>query len=126
MDIRCPKCGEPWELDSIHVALEERYLNKPRPWMVPNNDFQANEIFRYELKSDQTIYDKYFNEVRKDFMLRGCVALGGNATWCNEVAEDFRSQGGSDIARAIYDIMGDDIDGAASAFEDAEMLGLFD
>lgn len=122
MDIRCPKCGEPWEMDSIHNAVEEKYP-KPRPWMVPNNDLPDGV---YELKFDETIYNKYFAEVRKDFMLRGCVALGGSATWCKEAQEDFRSQGGSDIARAIYDIMGDDIDGVASAFEDAEALGLFE
>lgn len=23
MDIRCPKCGEPWDLDSLHDAVED-------------------------------------------------------------------------------------------------------
>jgi hypothetical protein len=118
MDIRCTICGEPWEIDSIHEEVEVRYP-KPRPWMVPNNDLPDGV---WELKHDQSIYEKYFDEVRRDFVRRGCVALGGSAEWC----KPRQSANNREIAQAIYDIMGDDIDGAAAAFEDAEYMGYLD
>lgn len=31
-DIRCPKCGEPWDTDTIHDEVERRFPNKP--WLV--------------------------------------------------------------------------------------------
>lgn len=86
MDIRCPKCSEPWDIDTIHEAASEQ--------------------------------GRTFDEVRADFYAKGCEAFG----WSGPCAVTDRPK--SDVASAIYDLMGDDIDGAASAFEDAEAMGL--
>jgi hypothetical protein len=103
MDIRCPICGEPWDIDSIHDRVAE--LHPGEPWLRPDG--------RYE----QARYDKYLRPVKQDFQTRGCVALGGSAEWCQP------SQRGQ-TASAIYDLLGDDLDGAAAMLEDADLLGL--
>lgn len=77
MDIKCKKCGEPWDIDTLHdVAEDDR---------------------------------RTFNDVRQDFQSRGCEALGGK---CNSETHAHPAIG------ALYDILGDDIDGAAAMFED--------
>ena len=50
MDILCPKCGEPWEIDSIHDRVDELNADgDPAPG---------------------------FRSVYRDFVRRGCWALG--------------------------------------------------
>ena len=83
MDIRCPRCLEPWDHDELHERAAE--------------------------------LESTHDEVSADFRRRGCVALGGSP--CER-------DGRSDVAAIIYELAGDDMDGAASDFEDAEFLGL--
>ncbi len=87
MDIRCPCCGEPWDMDCLHEEVEHRGA-------------QDEE------------YEEVYNQVKSDFFKKGCKALTvyGPAQWCNGAPED-------DIA-FIYDLMGDDLDGAAAFLED--------
>lgn len=87
MDIRCPKCGEPWDFDTLHDAAEEQ----------------------------ESTYDK----VAADFRSRGCAALGWGS--CSEPSEETDRHYGlrpQDAASALYDLLGDDMDGAASMLED--------
>lgn len=54
-----------------------------------------------------------FREVQRDFQQRGCEAL-----------DMTHGESGSDIgmyADALYDLLGDDIDGAAAMLEDFQM-----
>jgi len=51
MDILCPKCGEPWEIDSIHDRVAEL------------RDDDGDELIG-------------FRSVYHDFVRRGCRALG--------------------------------------------------
>ena len=85
MDVKCPKCGEPWDNDSLHEAVKRRNNEAVDP-------------------NDKATY----SEVAADFRSRGCAAL--DAT-CSDNIADPR------IAVA-YDILGDDMDGAASIMED--------
>lgn len=78
MDIYCPKCGEPVELDYLH-----------------------------DVASD---HGKTYKEVLHDFQQRGCPAIDDT---CNPVKNE-RAY----YADALYDLLGDDIDGAASMFDD--------
>lgn len=95
MDIRCIRCGEPWEMDTLHeVAAEQLYEAGMTAY------------------TDREYMDKY-QVVKKDFLKRGCVALGGDP--CEKTANP--------LIGAIYDILGDDLDGAAAEFEDAEWMG---
>jgi hypothetical protein len=87
-DIRCPKCLEPWDNDSLHEAVDEG--------LFPNYDAAAKAF-------------------RKD----GCAAIGGRH---NQV--DPESAGARATVSMIYDLLGDDMDGAMSEMDDAEMMGL--
>ena len=57
-----------------------------------------------------------YREVYNDFVSNGCVAIYGG-TPCEPAGNPL-------LGAAIYDLMGDDVDGAMSAWEDAEMMGL--
>lgn len=50
MDIYCPKCGEPIEIDALHERAEELTIEGDRDWS--------------------------FEDVRKAFYSTGCEALG--------------------------------------------------
>lgn len=76
MDIHCPKCGEPWDNDTLHEAAEEQ--------------------------------DSTYQKVAKDFRARGCAAIGWGT--CTSGTNDDQA----DRARMVYDLLGDDMDGAAS------------
>jgi hypothetical protein len=88
VDIECRKCGEPWDIDSLHEAADEQGIE--------------------------------YREVARAFRARGCVALG----WGGECEPDPADERPdlSAIRRAqvgaLYDMLGDDMDGAAAMLED--------
>lgn len=84
MDIYCPKCAEPWEVDSLHDT----------PDGLP------------------------FDEARQRFYREGCGVFG---VAC-EAEPSLRSQ----AASALYDLLGDDVDGAAAMLDDFEYVGWLD
>jgi hypothetical protein len=94
MDILCPNCGEPWDV----YELGE----------------QARETAEWEGAS----YEEVYTALRKEFRRKGCEAFEGGR--CSEPLE--REQ--SALIGEVYDLLGDDIDGAAAMLEDAEALGL--
>ena len=55
MDIRCPICSEPWDLDTLHDEVTERFDDQAR---------------------SETPYEDLFGQVRRDFSRQGCEALG--------------------------------------------------
>jgi hypothetical protein len=57
-----------------------------------------------------------YSAVAADFRERGCKALPGSSTHCVPVQNDRTA-----AATAMYELLGDDMDGAAAMFED---LGL--
>lgn len=94
MDVYCLKCGEPWEIDSLHDVAEERYDSK-----YCDCDYSSEA------------YKKIFDQVRKDFFERGCVVLG---TRCSKVVNPERAAATS----ALAEYLGDDIDGIAAMLDD--------
>ena len=86
MDVYCPVCGEPWEIDTFHDVAEE----------------QARK----------------FRDVVDEFARVGCVATG----WVSPDRCTARENARADMARALFDVMGDDIDGVASMLEDFDDL----
>jgi hypothetical protein len=80
MDILCPKCGEPWDMDDLHTETAER---------EPKN------------------YDRMYRKVASEFRAKGCEALG---------AKHSGNKANPGI-RIIYDMNGDDMDGAASMLD---------
>ena len=96
MDIYCPKCGEPWDFDSLHeqVAI-----------MIDDRDGRP--------------YDQLFDAVREDFYRDGCKAFGSPCTGISDTSVD--STFGltkAEAASAMYDLLGDDIDGAVAMLDD--------
>lgn len=95
MDIYCVRCGEPWDLDSIHEEVDYRQGNG-------------------EAVS--------FNAVRRDFSRRGCLAL--TAYGVHE-ADCVRDEGSAVAMASgvLMDLLGDDVDGVASMMDDAIAMG---
>lgn len=95
MDVRCRNCGEPWDNDSLHdEAAARRSEGKPRAT---------------------------YTEVAADFRRLGCNAL--DTEYGVQVCSPRNAAHGATLD-VIYEFMGDDMDGAASMIEDAEMMGL--
>jgi len=93
MDIFCPKCGEPCDIDYLHEVAEDD--------------------------------GKTFQEVYHQFQKQGCIAVGWK---CSEIlpqpADGKLSK--AEAVSALYDLLGDDVDGVASMMDDGEFLGLID
>lgn len=99
MDIYCPKCREPWDMDEIHEAISERYPN--RPWEKKGAPGSRER---------QKAYEPYYEAMKKEFYREGCGIFG---TTCSAPA-----QGRSVLLDELYDALGDDLDGLASEMED--------
>lgn len=97
MDLICPVCGEPWDNDSLHEEVTER---------------------RNAGKFDIT-----YSNVAVDFRQRGCAALetAFGPQDCKR-GDSFRAE----VSSAMFDLLGDDMDGAAAMMEDFEMFGMLD
>lgn len=96
MDLYCPKCGEPWEFDSLHDEAQAR-----------------KEAGNYEASYDT---------VSADFRSRGCEAMhaGFDGRCSTPSTQTDRAFGltRQDAASALYDVLGDDMDGAAAMLDD--------
>jgi hypothetical protein len=99
MDIKCPKCGEAWDIDSLHDFIEEQFPSKP--WYDTNG------------KYDQKEYGRIFDNTYANFRLVGCNALNAKHYY----GEDGKQKANPAIGM-ILDLMGEDVDAAASLIED--------
>lgn len=92
MDIICPKCAEPWDNDSIHEEVDNR-------------------------RDDGDTTADYY-KIAAEFRRKGCQTF--TYAWdgdCGNQLTDrqaFRAQ----LAGVAYDMLGDDMDGAASLLDD--------
>lgn len=122
MDLYCSKCGEPWEFDSLHEEAQARY---GIPYHLPNPDpFYAGPKEKNP-EYDEDAYQRVYKVVSSEFRSKGCVALNTafSTSECapeGDNAERDRTFGltRSEAAGALYDILGDDMDGAAAMLED--------
>ncbi len=103
MDIRCPKCGEPWDFDELHYLVEEQQ-HGATPWRDPDGTYH------------QDPYDRYFKPVMREFQRNGCEVFGTRHGTEDEVGP--RGLKASETAAALYELLGDDLDGAAAMLED--------
>lgn len=100
MDLYCPKCGEPWDNDVFHDAAEARQQHTAVP------------------REPRT-----YPAIAADFRRRGCAALSPEYTTgpCRTNPDEPADRDGlrkSEKARVLYDLLGDDMDGAASMLDD--------
>lgn len=107
MDICCPKCGEPVEMDYLHDIAGTIY---PEPYFRNEEDRRA---YRVNPKYDSDAYQVVYKKVVHDFQARGCPSI--------EMPCSPPSTGGKEramFATAAYELLGDDLDGAASILDD--------
>lgn len=101
MDLHCPKCGEPWDNDTFH-------------------DIAAENLAEMLSDGHGVVKPTTYAKVAADFRVRGCEALG---TSHGEIDTETDSTFGltrSEAAATLYELLGDDMDGAA-----AELYDLF-
>lgn len=96
MDIKCRKCGEPWDMDTIHEEIAERF---------------PHDVLLKASKDDQE-YAKLYELVRIDFFNRGCAAFLGAKCNPDSVNEN------KELWETAYAEFGDDLDGIASIMDD--------
>jgi hypothetical protein len=109
MDIICPKCGEPWDHDSLHDVAQERY---GIDYYLDGESFHRSNRIKNPAYNEKH-YQEIFQAVTRDFQTKGCGYVF-DARPCTKVDNDRTA-----IASEIYDALGDDMDGAAATFEDA-------
>jgi hypothetical protein len=98
MDLLCPKCGEPWDNDELHeVTLDE--VNE----CLNDHGLPSIDGVSYHIAS-------------KLFRSYGCEVFG-----CSHGAALPKES--LELVAMTYDLLGDDMDGAASMLDDAEYLG---
>jgi hypothetical protein len=61
---------------------------------------------------------KTYQQIARLFQTKGCEAIGERHSKHYDEADKRESEGRAMIASAVYDVMGDDMDGAASEFDD--------
>lgn len=110
MDLYCARCGEPWDMDSLHEEAGERY---GVPYYANDADRRA---YRTNPAWSEGAYSKVYRQVSEEFRAHGCSALRTFGANCEPAASERASAAG-----AMYDLLGDDLDGAASMLAD---LGL--
>lgn len=130
MDIYCPKCGEPWDMDCLHEEAQERYgvpyyldqardLDPFRPYR-PHVQQEKNPAYNGDA------YGEHYKDVRRQFQTEGCglalAALTGGKPCQRQDADADRDRTfgltSSEAAAAAYEVLGDDLDGAAAMLED--------
>jgi hypothetical protein len=96
MDIYCPKCGEPWDIDSLHEEASQRAGS----W------------------ADSQTYSGIFETVRKDFYRRGCPAVGGRCSTPDTATDSTFGLTKAQAFSGLSEMLGDDIDGVAAMLDD--------
>ena len=104
MNIRCPRCAEPWDMESLHAEVQARFPTTP--WIVDGHHDQARYTIRYEA-------------VAADFRQRGCEAMTGFAAAHNPHLLNSEQ---AEIASHIMELLGEDMDDAAAMFDDLDQL----
>lgn len=77
------------------------------PWDIDSLHDEAEVLYE---EMNFASYGECFDSIMQSFKKDGCKALGAGHS----------DNDSHPVVSAIYDLMGDDIDGAASAFEDME------
>lgn len=100
MDLLCPKCGEPWDMDEFHY--------------IPTDDIVQSVLadkkgMGFVRKKDGTLH---FKDATYLFKTYGCKVFGWKASCGKQPFE------GAGLVSAIYDLEEDDIDGAVADLTD--------
>lgn len=120
MDIYCPRCSEPWDIDSLHEAITEKY-GEWDPTAENRNSWGEVRRGKTVIK-DPRPYEDLFRETKDLFRKIGCAAMDGGTKPTCAAEKSLRS----DASAVLMDLLGDDIDGVASMLDDFEYEGMLD
>lgn len=111
MDIICRRCGEPWDMDSLHEEVQARLHGAYDP------------TGRWGFTGGTRVYREMYATVNEEFRRLGCEALRtafeAHCTDHDDVAAEVA--GRATMVGAIYDMLGDDMDGAAAMLGDLRL-----
>jgi len=111
MDIICRRCGEPWDMDSLHEETQARLHGAYDP------------DGRSGVTGESPVYRDRYATVSEEFRRIGCdafrTAFGSHCTDHDDLPPEGAEL--ATMAGTIYDLLGEDMDGAAAMLED---LGL--
>jgi len=145
-DIRCSKCGEPWDADTLHDEIASRLQDGRgflvvdkwgtakvphafKPLRVPASPYGAESRGKSyaELAPARERYDKAYAKayasMRAEWRARGCAAIESYGAHCS--AAPILSADGLALVGLVDELAGDDVDELVSDLADAEYLGLF-
>lgn len=111
--MRCNRCGEPWDLDSLHEEISAQFgeeIEELREEFGPN-------YWRYDSGWQKEYEKRYFNPALASFRKLGCAYFG-----CR--CEVSLEEGSREVLDMIAELSGNDVDGAESDIELAEAMGL--
>jgi hypothetical protein len=115
MDIACPRCGEPWDLDCLHEQAAEAY---GVPYYLDDDTHPSWERPRGRARNpaySSEEYERVFAHVSAAFRTSGCSALTVYGATCSKEPV---SERGVLLANVAYELCGDDLDGAAAVIDD--------
>lgn len=130
MDIRCGKCGEPWDTDCLHEEIAER-LRYGGEFRLADGSFKRfrlrfdrlsyGERTREQRDAHNKDYAKIWEAMRAEFRRDGCAALVSYGAHCEAALPAAHRE----TLAMISDLAGGDVDFEADLLEDAEQFGLF-
>jgi hypothetical protein len=115
MDIACPRCGEPWDLDCLREQAAEEY---GVPYHLDDETQPSWERPRARVRNpahSSEEYERVFAHVSAAFRQNGCSALTVYSASCSTEPV---SERGAMLANVAYERCGDDLDGAAAMIDD--------
>jgi hypothetical protein len=119
MDLYCPRCGEPWDFDSLHDEAQARY---GVPFYIDEDRYASLKARVKNPAYNEDEYGGIFKSVQKEFRQIGCEAMRvGFGAKCSTPSTGVDRGFGltrQDAASALYEVLGDDMDGAAAMLED--------
>jgi hypothetical protein len=118
MDLYCPHCGEPWDFDSLHDEAQAEY---GVPYYIEDDPYGSLKARVKNTAYDSDAYDKVFQRVRKEFQRIGCGVFASFGAKCSTPSTEVDRTFGltrQEAAGALYDLLGDDMDGAAAMLDD--------
>jgi len=114
MTLRCRTCGEAWTADSLHTEVRARLTGSYCA------DLPAESRHLGVGGTDPT-YQQLYATVSSEFRESGCVALRSFCARCRpgDTADHPDDLG---LVGMVYDLLGDDLDGAAAELEDMGLV----
>jgi len=114
MTLRCRTCGEAWTADSLHTEVRARFAGSYCADL-------AAESQHLGVRGTDPTYQELYATVSAEFRETGCAALASFGARC-QPADSANDPGDLALIGAVYDLLGEDLDGAAAELEDMGLV----